>query len=56
MRYSYDESTGILHRFFNSGDGTWHWSGSTNQGANSLQSKDIPIDIRRIFNMPKKGW
>ncbi len=56
VRYSYDESTGILHRFFNSGDGTWHWSGSTNQGANSLQSKDIPIDIRRIFNMPKKGW
>ena len=56
QRYAYDESTGILHRFFNDGNGTWHWSGSTNQGQNSISGTDVPNDIKNIFNLPKKGW
>lgn len=56
QRYAYDELTNTLHRFFNDGNGTWHWSGSTNQGANSLTSGDVPIDIRRYFGLPGKGW
>ena len=56
QRYTYDESTGTLHRFFNDGNGTWHWSGSTNQGQNSLTGADVPNDIKKIFNLPKKGW
>lgn len=56
VRYSYYESTGTLHRFADSNDGTWHWNGSTNQGNNSLRSDQVPIDIIRKFNLPKKGW
>lgn len=56
QRYTYDKVTDTLHRFFNDGNGTWHWSGSTNQGANSLTSGDVPIDIRRLFDLPGKGW
>ncbi len=56
QRYTYDESTGTLHRFFNDGNGTWHWSGSTNQGRNSIHGADVPNDIKNIFDLPKKGW
>ena len=56
QRYTYDETTGTLHRFFNDGNGTWHWSGSTNQGENSLRSSDVPSDIKNLFNLRKKGW
>ena len=56
QRYTYDESTGTLHRFFNDGNGTWHWSGSTNQGSNSLKGTDVPNDIKNTFGLPKKGW
>ena len=58
QRYTYDQSTDTLHRFFNSGgDGnTWHWSGSTNQGSNSLPASKVPTDIKRMFNLPGKGW
>ena len=56
QRYTYDESTDTLHRFFNDGNGTWHWSGSTNQGQNSISGIDVPNDIKNIFNLPKKGW
>ena len=56
QRYAYDESTGTLHRFFNDGNGTWHWSGSTNQGQNSIRGTDVPNDIKNIFDLPKKGW
>lgn len=55
-RYTYDRQTGILHRFFNDGNGTWHWSGSTSQGSNSLPGDDVPIDIKRLFKLPRKGW
>ena len=56
QRYTYDETTGTLHRFFNDGNGTWHWSGSTNQGSNSLKGTDVPNDIKNTFGLPKKGW
>ena len=56
VRFAYDESTGTLHRFADSNDGSWHWNGSTNQGNNSLKSSQVPIDIIRKFNLPKKGW
>ena len=55
-RFTYDKETNTLHRFFNDGNGTWHWSGSTNQGANSLRGRDVPNDIKNIFDLPKKGW
>lgn len=45
-----------LHRFFYDGNGCWHWSGSTNQGANSLTLQQVPIDIIRLFDLPRKGW
>lgn len=56
QRYAYDIETGFLHRFFNDGNGTWHWSGSTEPGPNALSSSQIPIDIRRFFHLPGKGW
>ncbi|TYQ15992.1 UNVERIFIED_CONTAM: RHS repeat-associated protein [Acetivibrio alkalicellulosi] len=56
LRFTFDIETNTLHRFFNNGNGTWHWSGSTNQGVNSLTGSQVPIDIKRLFNMPKKGW
>ena len=56
QRFFFDTDTKTLHRFFNDGNGTWHWSGSTNQGVNSLRLNQVPIDIRRLFNMSRKGW
>ena len=55
-RYTFDSDTNTLHRFFSDGNGTWHWSGSTNQGINSLTSAQIPSDIKKMFNLSKKGW
>ena len=34
----------------------FHWSGSTNQGANSITGSQVPNDIKNIFGLPKKGW
>ena len=56
QRFSFDRLTNTLHRFFNDGNGTWHWSGSTNQGANSITGSQVPNDIKNIFGLPKKGW
>jgi filamentous hemagglutinin len=56
QRFTYDKDTNTLHRFFNDGNGVWHWSGSTNQGANSLTSRDVPNEIIRFFGLPSKGW
>ena len=60
-RYTYEESTKTVHRFFSNAEGTeWHWCGSTNQGANSLRSIDIPKDILKAFKnefgLKLKGW
>ena len=57
QRFTYDAETSTLHRFYNDGNGTWHWSGSTNQGANStITGSQVPNDIKNIFGLPKKGW
>lgn len=56
QRFTYDEKMGILHRFFEDGNGVWHWSGSTHQGINSLNGNQVPNDIKRLFNLPRKGW
>ena len=56
QRYTYDKTTNTLHRFFNDGNGTWHWSGSTNQGSNSLVRSEVPNDIIKSFGLPQKGW
>lgn len=54
-RYTYDGDT--LHRFFSDRNSeTWHWSGSTNQGANSIKGNQVPNDIKKVFNLPQKGW
>ena len=42
QRYTYDADTNTLHRFYNDGNGIWHWSGSTNQGANSINGSQVP--------------
>ena len=56
-RYTYDSETNTLHRFFSDNSGeTWHWSGSTNQGVNSIKGNQVPNDIKKVFNLPKKGW
>lgn len=56
QRYTFDRETNTLHRFFEDGNGNWHWSGSTNQGANSITGSQVPNDIKKLFNLPKKGW
>ena len=56
QRYTHEKPTDTLHRFFNDGNDTWHWSGSTNQGANSLTGRQVLNDIKNAFNLPKKGW
>ena len=56
QRFTYDAETSTLHRFYNDGNGTWHWSGSTNQGANSITGSQVPNDIKNIFGLSKKGW
>ena len=56
VRFSYDSDTGGVHRFFSDGNGTWHWSGSTVDVNNPLSSSQIPVSIRRLFNLPMKGW
>lgn len=54
QRFTYDAETSTLHRFYNDGNGTWHWSGSTNQGANSITGSQVPNDIKNIFGLSKK--
>ncbi|MGW8308671.1 MAG: two-partner secretion domain-containing protein [Achromobacter pulmonis] len=49
------DAEGNIHRFFDSNDGTWHWSGSTGDKRNGLGKDYIPIEIRRLFNVPGKG-
>ena len=61
VRFTFDQNTKTLHRFFDNENGQWHWSGSrnfSNPGANPppLTSGQIPIDIKREFNLPRKGW
>ncbi len=49
------DAKGNTHRFSDSNNGTWHWSGSTGDKRNILRKDDIPIEIRRSFNVPGKG-
>jgi filamentous hemagglutinin len=56
QRFTFDKKTIHYTVFFEDGNGTWHWSGSTNQGANSIHGSKVPTDIKNIFNLPKKGW
>ena len=56
QRYTYNKETNTLHRFFEDGNGTWHWSGSTKQGANSITGNQVPNDIKKLFNLTGKGW
>ena len=49
------DAEGNIHRFSDSNDGTWHWSGSTGDKRNGLEKDYIPIEIRRLFNFPGKG-
>ncbi|AOU90937.1 two-partner secretion domain-containing protein [Achromobacter ruhlandii] len=49
------DAEGNIHRFSDSNDGTWHWSGSTGDKRNGLEKDYIPIEIRRFFNFPGKG-
>ena len=56
QRYTYDSASQTLHRFFSDGHGTWHWSGSTQQGSNSIPGSSVPTDIKRLFGLKMKGW
>lgn len=55
VRFAYDPETGAIHRFCES-NGCWHWNGSTNQGANSLSSSQIPGNVKKEFGVKSKGW
>ena len=56
QRFAFGSDTNTLHRFFCDQDGVWHWSGSTNQGNYSLTRQQVPSDIIRYFDLPRKGW
>ena len=49
------DAEGNIHRFSDSNDRTWHWSGSTGDKRNILRKDDVPIELRRLFNFPGKG-
>ncbi|KAA5919639.1 filamentous hemagglutinin N-terminal domain-containing protein [Achromobacter xylosoxidans] len=49
------DAKGNIHRFSDSNNGSWHWSGSTGDKRNILRKDDIPIEIRRFFNFSGKG-
>ena len=56
QRFAFDSDTNTLHRLFCGQDGVWHWSGYTNQGNYSLTRQQVPSDIIRYFDLPRKGW
>jgi filamentous hemagglutinin len=45
----YKDSQGTIHRFKGQ-NGEYHWNGSTNQGLNSLNPNDIPVELKRMAN------
>ena len=49
QRYTYEKSTDTIHRFSYTNGTEWHWSGSENQGKNSLDISRIPRDIKKAF-------
>ena len=57
-RYARDPIDGSLHRFFYGNNGTWHWTGSTNQiyPRPCLTGNQVPNDVKNKLNLKKKGW
>lgn len=49
-RWTYDKVSDTVHRFSPTGDGSYHWSGSTNQGANSLTT-EITKDVKQALGI-----
>ena len=45
----YKDSKGTIHRFKGQ-NGEYHWNGSTNQGVNSLDPNNIPVELKRMAN------
>ncbi|SDE77296.1 hypothetical protein SAMN05192589_1371, partial [Paracidovorax valerianellae] len=50
------DSDGGVHRYFYGNDGSYHWSGSTTDPKQPLESFRIPKEIRRFYGLPGKGW
>lgn len=52
-RYAID-SSGDVHQFTNTNDGTWHWSGSTGDKTVPMKKSDIPNSVKKEFGLPGK--
>lgn len=53
VRYGVD-ADGAINRFFDNGNGVYHWSGSTSDGGNPLRPESIPIRVRRALGYKGK--
>jgi filamentous hemagglutinin len=53
VRYAID-SQGNINRFYDNGNGVYHWSGSTGDASAPLNVSKIPIDVRRSLGFKGK--
>ncbi|WP_324711153.1 hypothetical protein [Pseudomonas citronellolis] len=44
-----------IYRYFESGDGTVHWAGSTGDSRNPLKQKDVHPQVLKVFGFKAKG-
>lgn len=49
VRYAID-GNGDINRFFDDGNGVYHWTGSTGDKANPLNVSKIPVSVKRELN------
>ncbi|WP_390623182.1 hemagglutinin repeat-containing protein [Ralstonia syzygii] len=52
-RYAVD-SDGNINRFYDDGNGTYHWTGSTGDKRAPMDPRSIPIEVRRSFGFKVK--
>ncbi|ALF90704.1 MULTISPECIES: hemagglutinin repeat-containing protein [Ralstonia solanacearum species complex] len=52
-RYAID-SKGNINRYYDDGNGVYHWSGSTGDSGNPLNVSKIPVDVKRALGFKGK--
>ncbi|MDB0525053.1 VENN motif pre-toxin domain-containing protein, partial [Ralstonia solanacearum] len=52
-RYAID-SKGNINRYYDDGNGVYHWSGSTGDSGNPLNLSKIPVDVKRALGFKGK--
>lgn len=52
-RYAIDDA-GNINRFYDDGNGVYHWTGSTGDKSAPLNVSKIPIDVRRELGFKGK--